>query len=354
MEHLMPKIREIADKITASEEQRKKLASFLLSADPGKMLSFPVKKVELNKIRIAAVDGGIVKRSLHGFDFVLARGVSVVFSYTWGRVEKVEYYPDKVSSPEPSVMEALSDMDYAHSSSIIRQRAEIRTAIETVRRFRPDIILLDGSIIPRYQDRPAKTSGVFSGYMELIALYKELFTTCKNNNTLLAGVVEDSRGTRFCDMVKENVLGKINDPAIDDMREILEKSRDTSLLFWFLSEGERTCVFPYSDRPEEHPVLADFGEFTGQLHSFYMKTAKYDRPIRIDFLGDRETAAKLDSAILSISGHHAGYGLPSVLIEADQVAKLAEQDMDSFYETVMSLTGNLPGVFRLRRDSRPF
>jgi hypothetical protein len=165
MEHLMPKMKEVADRITASESQRRRLAEFLLSS--GKGLSFPVARTEPDGIKIAAVDGGIVKRSLHGFDFILNRAVGVMFTYSKGRVVGSHYFPEKSPTPELSVAEALSDTDYSHSASIIRQKAEILTAIGTVKSLKPNIMLLDGSIIPHYQDKPSKSSESYSGYDEI-------------------------------------------------------------------------------------------------------------------------------------------------------------------------------------------
>ena len=354
MNLLIPKIQEIANRISKVESKRKKLAEFLKNVKTDVKLSEKVGKFEPDGMKIAAVDGGIVKRSLHGFDFILARGVGVCFSYKNGKVHDVRYHPDKMPTPEFFVLEALSDLDWAHATSIIRQKAEIRTAIEAIEKFRPDVLLLDGSIIPHYQDRPASSSKVHRSYEEMISLYKKLFETCSLRKVMLAGVVEDSRGTKFCELTNERILSKVSHPSVPELRKILEKTRDTNLLYWILNEGERTEVFPYSEKAKEHPVMRDFKNFAGRIFSFYLKTAKFDRPIRIDFLGEESLAGKFASVIFSISSHHSGYGIPSVLVEADQVAKLAEDDIENIYEQILTQTGSLPSIFKLRRDSRPF
>jgi len=354
MNVLIPKIQEIAERISKIEGRRRKLAEFLKSVKSDIKLSEPVEKFDPSDMRISAVDGGIVKRSLHGFDFVLARGVGVCFCYKGGKIHKVDYYPSKMPTPELFVLEVLSDLDWVHTTSIVRQRVEIQTAIGVVEKLKPDLLLLDGSIIPHYQDRPARVSRVYESYNEMIYLYKKLFEKCLSGNVMLAGVVEDSRGTKFCDIVNERILSKVSHSSVTELKGILEKTRDTNLLYWILQEGERTDVFPYSDKAKEHPVMKDFQEFAGEIHSFYMKTAKFDRPIRIDFLGERGLAENFASVILSISSHHSGYGLPNVLIEADQVAKLAEDDIENIYEQILTHTGSLPSIFRLRRDMRPF
>lgn len=354
MNLLVPKIREIAERISKIEGKRKKLAEFLKNVKTDLQLSKKVEKFDINDMKISAVDGGIVKRSLHGFDFILARGVGVCFHYRKGKIERVDYYPNKMPTPELFVLEALSDLDWAHTTSIVRQKSEIKTAIEVVEKLKPDVLLLDGSIVPHYQDRPAKSSKVYKSYEEMVSLYKKLFEKSMSGNVMLAGVVEDSRGTRFCSIVNESILSKVSHPSVPELKGILEKTRDTNLLYWILQEGERTEVFPYSEKAREHPVMKDFEEFADKIHSFYMKTAKFDRPIRIDFLGGKQQVDKFASVVFSISSHHSGYGIPSVLIEADQVAKLAEDDIENIYEQILTQTGSLPSIFKLRRDMRPF
>jgi len=354
MEHLIPKIQEIAGKISRAEEKRRKLAGFLKKADSDFPVSCPVEKSPPDGMKIAGVDGGIVKRSVHGFDFVLARAVGVCFFYGKGKVAKVEYYPERIPSPELFALESLSDDEWIQSASIVRQKLEIRMAIETAEKFRPDLLILDGSIIPHYTDKPGKGSKAKEGYEEMILMYKKLFETCEKNGIMLAGVVEDSRGKRFCDIANENIISKMKDSDKREFGKTLENMRDTSLLYWMLAEGERTFIFPYSSATEEHPVIKDFGSFADKIFSFYLKTAKFDRPVRIDFLGEESMAGKIASLILSISSHHSGYGFPSVLIEADQAAKLEENDIEGVYDQILAYTGPLPGISKLRRDNRPF
>jgi hypothetical protein len=358
MEQNFPRIQEIAGKISGAELRRKRLARFLKDGEKGFGLTFPSAKTILDGVSIAGVDGGIVKRSLHGFDFVLARAVGVCFRYDKGRPSKVEYHPERTPSPELFALEALSESDWPQSASVIRQKLEIRAATETAERFVPDLLLLDGSLIPHYSDRPGKISKVRESYDELICSYSKLFDVCTARGIMLAGVIEDSRGTRFCEIARTKVerMDAVKFPEIDAQ---LEGARDTSLLFWLLDEGERTIAFPYSSASEDHPVMKDFGKVADRVFSFYLKTAKFDRPVRIDFLcgenGDCEKEAdRLAGFILSIASHHSGYGFPSVLIEADQAAKLEDGDIEGVYEQILAQTGPLPGVAKLRRDDRPF
>ena len=60
MNQLIPKIQEVASKISDIEGKRKKLADFLKSVKTDVSLSRPVEKFDPDDMRISAVDGGIV------------------------------------------------------------------------------------------------------------------------------------------------------------------------------------------------------------------------------------------------------------------------------------------------------
>ena len=138
---------------------------------------------------------------------------------------------------------------------------------------------------------------------------------------MLAGIVEDSRNTSFCGMIKRDILSMVTHRMAPELAGLLEKTRDTNLLYLAMERGERTRVFPYSESPEEHPVLRDLGDYARDLKSFYLKTAEHDRPIKVDMLHGNEDI--LSSVLLSISGHHSGYGLPAPIIEADNVTGIS-------------------------------
>ena len=297
------------------------------------------------------MDGGIVRKALHGFDFILARAAAVQFEYFQGKISNANYLPSKVPTPRLFTLESASDIDYAYFASIIRQKLEIETAKKAVEKFKPEILLLDGSIVPHYTTRPSTTSLAYKDYEELMVSYQELYKLCQENNVVLAGIVEDSRNERFCNIVKENVVKTMTKEEIPDSFDILNKTRDTNLLFWLLDEHERTITFDYSEEIEKHLILKDFG--VKNFFSFYLKTARMDRPVRVDFM-KKEAEDRLASVLLAISGQHSRYGFPSVLIEADNIAKLSEQEVENLYSNILTYTGNIPSVMRLRREQRPF
>ncbi len=353
MDEFLPEIRKMAARISETEEKRRKLAGFLRDANPETKLLSTVEADPLKDVKVVGVDGGISKKSLHGFDFMLIRAAGALFHYKEGKFRKVEYHPSRMPRPRPYIMEALSDLDWAHSAAVERQDLEIRTAIECMELFRPDILLLDGSIVPYYSERPGKGSSVYGRYVEMIGDYRTLYSRARETGTLLAGVIEDSRGTMFCDMLGKDILPGMRHQAIQSLSKILEKTRDTNMLYWTLRRGEMSRVFRYAQTPSEHPVLKELPEFASDVHSFYLKTAEFDRPVRVDVLG-KDSAASAASIILAISGQHSCYGIPAPLIEADNVVKLSDNEMEVIYSQMMGYLGNSSSAMRLRREQRPF
>lgn len=351
MEILGSSIRKIAEKIRNTEAKRKELAELLRDAETDVKLFQRIEPVTVDNKKILAIDGGLVKKSLHGLDCFLLRTAAVCFHYKNNKMQAVEYFPSKIPTPSVHAKESLSDIDWACFSSISRQIKETETAIGSMERFQPDLVLMDGPIVPHHSDKPSKQSPIFKDFKKLIGLQKKLHKKVKQSNTLFAGIVEDSRSNRFCEYVKDIVSeSHIENPLL----KLLETTRDTSLLHLLLNKGERSLLFEHSKNPKEHPVLKDFKN-PEKFHDFYLKTATYDRPIKVDTLIEKEEDANvLAGMLLSISGQHSCYGLPAPLIEADNRAKLSTQDMENFYLHLLKYTGNLPSVMRLRREERPF
>lgn len=349
------------------ENQRKNVGKFLRDANSLTNLSLtnevlenkiiiPVEKIELTEIKIAGIDGGLVKKSFHGLDLILLRAVGVIFTYKNNKLANVEYYPDSIPTPEPkTVLDPFSDLEYEVNTNIERQTKEITTAKEAIEKFEPDILFLNGSIIPQYTFVPSKGSLLYISYERLIESYKKLFDTVKQKKTILAGVTEDSRGTRFCEILNTIMLASFDPNMPPEMKIVTMKSKDTNLLSYILEHGERSLVFHYSSNPNQHPILREFPE-KESIMVFYVKTAEFDRPIRVEFLADKGIVDKanfISSVLLALSGH-SGYGMPSVLIEADQRAKLEEKDLEMFYLDILNKVGNLSSLFEQRRTQRPF
>jgi len=359
---------EFSKRIEEIENQRKKLGDFLREVSSSTNLALdreifeekiilPMESANLGNLKIAGVDGGLVKHTLHGLDIMLLRAVGVLFYYKDGKLEKVDYHPDAIPSPNPRVFfDPFTDLEFEINSNYERQLTEVNNAIEVIEKFEPNILFLNGSVVPHYTEKPAEHSLLFPTYRKLIEAYVELFYKSIEKKTVLAGVIEDSRGTRFCEVINERLMAKVPNELLD-IKLLLNRTKDTNLLTYALKLAERSFIFRYSSFPEQHPILKEFGgKIANSIFCFYLKTAEFDRPIRVDFLAEKDfvkTANFISSVLLALCGH-SSYGMPSVLIEADQRAKLSEKDLEMFYLDLINRVGNLPGLFTLRREQRPF
>lgn len=362
MHELLDQLGGIADRIKGVEENRELLGKFLRDAADSieldgdaveKSMIKAIKQDSLENAKIAGIDGGLSRHEYHGMDIILTRAVAAIFNYRNGRLDNAEYYPHSIVTPKITIVsDPYSDEEFSVSSSLERQYGEIELAGTVFQKMSPTLLLLDGSVVPHGNDRPSRTSPAWNRYTDVLGVFRRLFDSA----TLLAGCIEDSRSRRFCEIIAEQVLGKINSPRAAELQKILAGTRDTNLLYHMLKRGERTAVFRYSKNSEEHPILSDLGEHGRHIYCFYLKTAEFDRPVRIDYYckdDTTETADRIASFVLAITPH-GSYGFPAPLIEADFRAKLQERDADSLHDQLVDRVGITPSLMKLRREQRPF
>ncbi len=354
MKELTEPIDNLTKVIGEMENQRKNVGNFLKDTNSltdleltdeilESKLIVQVPESSQTNLKVAGVDGCLLKKSFHGIDLMLLKAIGVIFSYDDSKLTNTEYYPNAMPSPETrTMMDPFSDMEFEINSNIERQIKEVETAKETIEKYEPDILLMHGSLIHHYTFVLEKGTLLGENYKRMIQTYTNLFDIVKKKKTVLAGVMEDSRSTRFCDVLNSMLFIHNNPRFPPEMKVVLTRTKDSNLLSYVLNKGERSLVFPYSSQTSQHPILTEFGD--NKIFTFYLRTAESDRPIRIDFLGDKgivDVANLISSAIMKMNSHE-NYGLPSVIIEADQMAKLEENELDMVYQDIVNKTGNLP------------
>ncbi|MFH1786155.1 MAG: DNA double-strand break repair nuclease NurA [archaeon] len=312
----------------------------------GKPIVLPISPKTIDGM-VAAVDGGLLHRNFHGFDLIVGKAVGAVFEYKRSRLVSVEYHPSAFPAPTPiPVYKPLSQRDSETMAQIKRQELEIQAAIEIAEGFDLEMLLLDGSVIPHSSTRPHDDSEINEDFHALLGQFKELYSACSKRKLPLVGIVEDSRGKRFGDILSKILPFEMRDEGV------LGNTFDTNLLYYILQPGLRTCDFSFSDQPKKHPILRELGEWSSKARTFYMKSAKYDRPLRIDYInGDAEDIV---SKLYPLCEINELYGIPSPIIEADARARLSSSEIEVIYNQLVDKAGELPALMRLRRDMRPF
>ena len=320
-------------------------------------ISVPVSKIKLN-CSVAGIDSGFVSKKLSFIDLVLIKTAGAIFTYKNGDLVDSKYHPSPFSFPEPVLLKSgLEKDEEAQSISLIRLEQEVNCDIETIKKFKPKYLFIDGSIVPQYQDKPRKESGINEEYHSIVSLFEKLYKVAEENACTLVACVEDSRGTRFRQILQEEIL-PIHKSKIDT--SLLNSTFDASLLDFYLHEGERTFAFPYTDKIDSHAILKDYKEeWAKSVFVFYLKCSDFDKPLRVEFIckGEKnlvelkDKATEIAQVVYSLSSLHKEYSFPSVLIEADLRAGLSEQEVNVVYQRLIDKLGT---KIRMRRTNRPF
>jgi hypothetical protein len=304
--------------------------------------------------RVAAVDGGVLSRELHGLDIVLARAVGVAFDYEGGRKLRAHYYPRARPGNKLLWRSALEAHDAAWLKGLARLEEELSCALATLESLAPDALLLDGSVVPQASDKPGRESPLAGAYDGVAERWRALYAAAEKRGTLLLGVVKDSRGSRFTDLLVRGA------PELGAHREALLRAHDSLFLAHLLEEGERTCFFRYASAWAEPLVLRDLGPWASRIASTYLRPSRWDRPLRVDALlpareGDYPSFFERASMLVhSLARINTRYAMPAVSIEADLRARGEERDLDAACATLEAKLGVRPALYPLRRASRPF
>ena len=362
-EFLAEAVRAIGEHHSFNEKLSSAIAPLKSAVSPNLVESIvlPAKK-EVLSCSVAGVDSGFVSKRLSFIDLVLVKTTGVIFKYYNGETPKATYYPAPFAFPEPTLLrQGLEKDEESQSVSLIRLKEEVNCASEVIKKYKPEFLFIDGSIVPQYQDKPRKESELNSDYHSIITLFQKLYKTAEENSCTLIACVEDSRGTRFSQLLEEEILPKHPQIKSKINSQTLKSSFDASLLDYYLRTGERTFAFPYTKSSDEHAILKDYSaEWSKSIFVFYLKPTEFDKPLRVEFLCKsaktnpsslKECADKIASVVYTLSSLHKEYSFPSILIEADLRAGLSEQEISVVYDRLVDRLGS---KIRMRRNARPF
>ena len=279
-------------------------------------LKLPVPREPLD-ISVCAVDGGLLYHRMHGVDIALARAVAVNFKYSSGKPAAHQYHPSRSPRSSVEIKSSLDEHEANVFRSLVRLKHEIECANEAVEKFNPDLLLLDGSLLPVPSDIPAKSSQLRPTYDAMLEIYRKLYS----HDCLFCGVIKDSRASRLSPDCSDSVLCN-----------------------YLLSEGERTKEFSYFEKP---PADRELGSLGAKVQVTYIKPSANDIPLRLEILGDVEKASSYLMGLSAISSHFA---YPAALVEADMCAAMDPVELETIERQLQTKAGIMP----LRRNTRPF
>ena len=326
-----------------------------------------IKPTKLSGLRIAGIDGGLIRKRFRTMDLLLTRGIAVIFQFGPEEGPSVEFFPDPFPEPQVKpVMLTIAGSELDQLASLERVATELKVTLSILEEYPTDLILVDGSLFYHPRDRPPKGSTVDEKFQEVAALYKQLYIKAKKNRTTLVGVVKDSRSTRIVSILGEILPHIIREPIIFelmqgiDYRWLLKISRDCDLLDTFLEEGERTFAFKYSSELSynSNSLTNDLSKWSSDILVTYLKTARDDLPVRLEILTKgHENIQQLNkalSAILPLSWQHPEYGLPTPILEADARARINANETRLVIDRLMAMSGLTYTKLEKRRSRNPF
>ena len=387
-------LKDLAQEYLEIEQLKQRFAKTLIqnqdSLDFEEFLKYPnydikenllKKKVAASNIRglnVVSVDGSSVVKKFMNVDFSFLKAIAVKYYFYENESSKIDYFPDlggfnnynvygSYLNREESAVDAKISIDMTFMEiNLLNKLIEKKNDI--------DLIIIDGSVVIMPINLIfAKDSEISKKYDKLLKEYQKLYLNCNERGIILIGSIKDTRTSALTNLIRSSIqMLKPNTTKLTDFLkinypQILDYLSDLDLFNRVLNKSERSCIFNCKKDLEK---IRDTGikkeipyYFPQSFYAFYLKTAIYDTPCRIEFFINekhslREASEKADlisSILLPISSLNEFYGLPIPQIEAHKRAVFKPHEINLLFNN-LARTLNYYGVSLIekRRTRRPF
>ncbi|MFX1391005.1 MAG: DNA double-strand break repair nuclease NurA [Promethearchaeota archaeon] len=348
---------------------------------------FQIKEVLLKRkilganirgLNIVSVDGSSVTKKYMNIDFSFLKAIAVKYNFQKNHIANIKYYPDLSGFNNYLVQSNLRNSDEIAVDtkiSIDMNFMEIHLLNDMISKSDDiDMIIIDGSIVIMPINLVfSKDPEISKKYDQLLKEYQKLYSNCIEKGILLIGSIKDTRTSALTHLLRDTIqlfnpsYSNLSEFIKIDYRRVMELFSDLDLFNRILNKSERSCIFNCKREIEK---IRDTGikkeipyYFPLAFYAFYLKTAKYDTPCRIEFFMDEKhifekASMKADliaSILLPISSLNEHYGLPIPQIEAHRRAVFKPKEVEILLN-YLTRTLNSYGIKLLekRRDRRPF
>ncbi|MFW9824962.1 MAG: DNA double-strand break repair nuclease NurA [Candidatus Thorarchaeota archaeon] len=337
-----------------------------------------VPSSNIKGLNVVSVDGSSVTKRFMNVDFVFLKAIAVKYYFHQNHVASIKHFPDLAGFNNYIVEGNFFNRDENAvdvKTSIDMKCMEIKLLNELINRSTDiDFIIIDGSIvITPINLLFSKDAEISKRYDVLLREYQKLYANCKENSIILIGSIKDTRTSALSNLLSDAIQlsmpshSNLSDFIKINYREVLKYFSDIDLFNRLLNKNERSCIF-YCKR--EIDKIRDTGikkeipyYFPLAFYAFYLKTAKFDTPYRIEFFMDEvdsiekasEKADLISSILLPISTLNEQYGLPIPQIEAHKRAVFKPHEVELLLNNLTRMLQSF-GVSLLekRRNRRPF
>ncbi len=335
----------------------------------------------ISGLNIVSVDGSSAVKRFMNVDFSFLKAICVkYYFYKDGKSAKIKYFPDlsgfnnysvqgNYFNREENVIESKVSMDMTFMEINL-----LNNFIEQSTSSNIDLIIIDGSIVIMPINLLfSKDPEISIKYDRLLREYHKLYLNCKDNGIILVGSIKDTRTSALCHLLQESIqLLHSNGTDLTDFininyRQIIDYFSDLDLFNRILEKSERSCIFNCKrdiDKIRDNGIKKEIPYyFPLSFYAFYIKTAKFDIPCRIEFFMEEKHSIKkasekadlISSMLLPISSLNDHYGLPIPQIEAHKRAVFKPDEINLLFNNLKRyLNKNGVNLIEKRRTRRPF
>ncbi len=314
---------------------------------------------DISGLTIGGIDGGYSSRLLIGFDIFIFRAIAVFSTYTPERIQKTNYYPDKIPPLELTVSDVgLSAIEFESLGTIRRAITELQVASQVLEfsQKKIDILLLDGSpILRRPNTNNQRIQNYFKTYLSILS---RLISYTSKSGVKIAWVIKDSRlnlFTKFLGKILPFFAEMLPELLSLDYRSVINRSRDMDLFYYLLRPNVRSMAYQ-----RDFHISKEFDR-KFFLSAFYLKTVPFDIPLRIEMFQSRNRNPinlineinVISETILPLSQYNQTYGIPAPIVEADARAKIKDAEIDKLFQMIRTHYPT-PELMLKRRERSPW
>jgi len=302
------------------------------------------KEGSYESMTIGAVDGGEGLQELAGVAVYMVRASGFI------KNEKSEFIRKLDLGVIPTNRQTKARVQF------MRARMEYETAADLIARFKPDYVLIDGSLLVGVEIDPIK----IEEYDKYIASLRRLITLAEQKGVRLVGVSEDSTSRGLIGYLSEKGLPKDSSGALSSLTDASLMQLYTQRLDEFKPIATKPFI-PVSNKGRDW-VKKNTG-IDCSFPTFYLQATRMGRPLRVDFPSDGkgigEKAKETASLLTYLSQIPKRYGYPLPLYLAHSDAELPEKLMERttllIQKQIFRNWGDeyLAMYGKKRRDSRP-
>lgn len=335
-------------------------------------LSTTVPMLGLSGMKIGSVDGSILRECMLGVDLIASKARGVVFRFYSKRPPVVRYFPQEPNENFNllGVFQGanLQEIDaYANAERLLCELELVRKILQQEPAL--DMMIIDGTLHIPDLFKTTDNHAIQAQIKRITELLIDIINASEANHTLLVGVTKDSSRADHLNVLRALIPARLQEDERFrafmemDTKQMFAVFKDYDFFYRILQEGERGFAIRSVPRVSDGPgkprtMFEKFLHVKGlALHSYLLKAAQMDVPLKIELFASPETArprvVRSSSLLRPMSRIMIDYSEPSPQVEAHKRVKISEQDFSIIVDMVRQQAGYCTSVMQQRRNRRP-